>query len=71
MKQSTPVKCEDDFSRFISYNTEMYCADFNTIMYNILIEQAQHNEDFKMKYLDIKLDDVKKEARECFDKIKS
>ena len=69
MKQSTPVKCEDDFFRCISYNTAMYCADFNTIMYNVLIEQAQHNEDVKMKYLDIKLEEVKAKALECYHKI--
>ena len=40
------------------YNTTKYIEDFNTIMYNLLIEQAMHNESLKIKELKAKLSEV-------------
>ena len=60
---------EEDLTRFIKYDTTMYISDFNTIMFNQLLEQAKHNEHFKIKEVDAKLFEVKEKALECYIKI--
>ena len=71
MNKQTPIRQEQDFVRFINYDTTKYLADFNQIMYNQLFEQAKHNEEIKKKEVDAKLAEVKEKARECYNKINS
>ena len=60
-----------DFTRFIKYDSSSYLADFNTLMYNQLLEQAKHNEQIKIKTLDAKLVEFGGKAWECYKKINS
>ena len=71
MNQQTPIRWQQDFIRFINYDTTKYVADFNQIMYNQLLEQAYHNEDINVKKVDAKIAEVKEKALECYNKINS
>ena len=71
MNLHTPIMKQEDFARFIKYDTARYLADFNTIIFNELLEQAQHNEKIKINELNVKLDQVKVKAMECYEKINS
>ena len=38
MNLHTPIMKQEDFARFIKYDTARYLADFNTIIFNELLE---------------------------------
>ena len=68
MNQETRMH-QKDFSTCIRYEMSRYIDDFNTIMFNQLLEQEKHNENFKIKEVDAKLDVVTEKALEYYKKI--